>query len=55
MESTLNKVNAFLSDDRIRGMFSFEKSSFNLREIMDNKKILLIKLDRRRLKENGDL
>jgi hypothetical protein len=55
MESTLNKVNAFLSDDRIREIFSFQKSSFNLREIMDNKKILLIKLDRGRLKENGDL
>jgi hypothetical protein len=55
MESTLNKVNAFLSDDRIREMFSFEKSSFNLREIMDGQKILLIKLDRGRLKENGDL
>jgi len=55
MESTLNKVNAFLSDDRIREMFSFEKSSFNLREIMDSRKILLIKLDRGKLKENGDL
>jgi hypothetical protein len=55
MESTLNKVNAFLSDDRIREIFSFEKSSFNLREIIDNKKILLIKLDRGRLKENADL
>jgi hypothetical protein len=55
MESTLNKVNAFLSDDRIREIFSYQKSSFNLREIMDNRKILLIKLDRGRLKENGDL
>ncbi|MEM0172466.1 MAG: TraM recognition domain-containing protein [Thermoproteota archaeon] len=55
MEPTLNKVNAFLSDNRIREMFSFEKSSFNFREMMDNKKILLIKLDRGRLKENGDL
>jgi hypothetical protein len=55
MESTLNKVNAFLSDDRIREIFSYQRSSFNLREIMDNKKILLIKLDRGRLKENGDL
>jgi len=26
MESTLNKVNAFLSDDRIREIFSFKKS-----------------------------
>jgi type IV secretory pathway TraG/TraD family ATPase VirD4 len=55
MESTLNKVNAFLSDDRIREIFPYQKSSFNLREIIDNKKILLIKLDRGRLKENGDL
>ena len=55
MESTLNKVNAFLSDDRIREMLSFKESSFNLREIMDSKKILLIKLDRGKLKENADL
>jgi hypothetical protein len=55
IESTLNKVNAFLSDDRIREIFSFKKSSFNLREIMDNKKILLLKIDKGKLKENGDL
>ncbi|MDD2666635.1 MAG: type IV secretion system DNA-binding domain-containing protein [Methanocellales archaeon] len=55
MESTLNKVNAFLSDDRIREMFSFKKSSFSLREMMDDQKILLLKLDRGRLKENADL
>jgi len=48
----LNKINAFLSDDRIREMFSFKKSSFNLREIMDNGKILrlsLIEEDLRRM------
>lgn len=55
MESTLNKVNAFLSDDRLRDMFSLKKSSFSLREIMDNSKILFLKLDRGRLKENADL
>lgn len=55
MESTLNKVNAFLSDDRIRVMFLSKKSSFSLREIMDSKKILLLKLDKGRLKENADL
>ncbi|RLI92283.1 MAG: hypothetical protein DRO65_00210 [Candidatus Altiarchaeales archaeon] len=54
MEPTLNKVNAFLSDDRIREMLSFKESSFSLREIMDDRKIILIKLDRG-LKENGDL
>lgn len=55
MESTLNKVNAFLSDDRLRDMFSFKKSSFSLREVMDNSQILLLKLERGRLKENADL
>lgn len=55
IESTLNKVNAFLSDDRIREIFSSQKSSFSLREIMDSQKILLIKLDRGKLKENADL
>lgn len=55
IESTLNKVNAFLADDRIREMFSFKNSSFSLREIMDSKKILLLKLDRGKLKENADL
>ncbi len=55
IESTLNKVNAFLSDDRIREIFSFQKSSFSLREVMDSQKILLLKLDRGKLKENADL
>ena len=36
-------------------MFSFKKSSFSLREIMDSKKILLLKLDRGRLKDSADL
>ncbi|GAH15482.1 unnamed protein product, partial [marine sediment metagenome] len=55
VESTLNKVNAFLSDQRIRQIFTSQKSSFNLREIIDNKKILLIKLERGRLKGSADL
>ncbi len=55
MESTLNKVNAFLSDDRLREMFSFKKSSFSLRKTMDKAQILLLKLDRGRLKGNADL
>jgi hypothetical protein len=54
-ESTLNKVNAFLSHDLIRQVFVSVKSSFNLREIMDKKKILLVKLDRGRLKEGSEL
>lgn len=55
MESTLNKVNAFLFDDNIRQMLSSPKSSFNLREVMDEGKILLVKLDKGRLKGNADL
>jgi len=55
MESTLNKVDAFLSDDRIREMLSFNKSSFSFREIMDKGKILLINLNKGRLKDSADL
>ena len=55
IESTLNKVNAFLSDDNIRQMFVSPKSTFNLREIMDSKKILLVKLDKGHLAGNADL
>jgi len=54
-ESTLNKVNAFLSDDRIREILESQKSSFSLRHIIDSQKILLLKLDKGKLKENADL
>ena len=55
IESTLNKVNAFLSDDNVRQMFVSPKSTFNLRDVMDNQKVLLVKLDRGHLKGNADL
>ncbi|MDD5430674.1 MAG: type IV secretion system DNA-binding domain-containing protein [Candidatus Pacebacteria bacterium] len=55
IEPIMNKINAVFSDDRIRQMFSSPKSSFNLREIIDSKKILLIKLDKGRLKDSADL
>ena len=55
MESTLNKVDAFLFDPDIKQMLSSPKSSFNLREVMDEGKILLVKLDKGRLKGNADL
>ena len=54
-ESTLNKINAFLVDERIRHILCSPKSSFNLREIIDQKKILLIKLDKGKLKGSADL
>jgi hypothetical protein len=50
-----NKVNAFLADRRVSQMLSFPKSSFSLREVMDQKKILLIKLNKGRLQGAADL
>lgn len=55
IEPVMNKVNAFLADDRMRQMFSSPKSSFHLREIMDSRKHLLIKLDKGKLKGSADL
>lgn len=55
IEPVMNKINAFLADDRIRQMFASNKSSFNIREIMDQKKILLVKLDKGKLKDAADL
>lgn len=54
-EPVLNKVNAILSDERIRDIFSASKSSFNLRDVMDNGKIFLARLDRGRLQGGADL
>jgi len=55
IEPVMNKINAFFSDDRIRQMFSSSKSSFNLRQAMDQKKFLLINLDKGKLKGASDL
>lgn len=55
IESTLNKVNAFLSDQRLRHIIAGQRSSFNLRKIIDNQKILLVKLERGRLTGSADL
>ena len=55
IEPVMNKINAFFSDDRIRQMFSSNRSSFNIREIMDQSKILLIKLDKGKLLDSADL
>jgi type IV secretory pathway TraG/TraD family ATPase VirD4 len=54
-EPVTNKVNAFLSDERISQMLSFPKSTFNLRDVMDQQKILLIKLNKGKLRESADL
>ena len=54
-ESTLNKIGALLTNTKIRQMFVSTKSSFSFRDIMDKQKILLVKLDRGRLKGSADL
>ena len=55
IEPVMNKINALLSDDRIRQMLSFPKNSFDLREVMDQSKVLLIKLDNSKLRDSADL
>lgn len=55
IEPIMNKINAIFSDERIRQIFSSPKSSFNFRDIIDNKKVLLVKLDKGRLKDSADL
>ena len=47
-----SKFDVFLSNDIMRPIIAQEKSSFNIREIMDNKKILLVNLSKGRL---GDI
>lgn len=54
-EPVLNKVNALLANDRVRHLLAAPKSTFNLREVMDSGKILLVKLDKGRLKDSADL
>lgn len=47
-----NKFDVFLSNDIMRPIIAQEKSSWNFRDIMDNKKILLVNLSKGRL---GDI
>lgn len=46
-----NKFDVFISNDIMRPVIAQEKSAFNFREIMDNKKILLVNLAKGRLGE----
>jgi hypothetical protein len=48
----VNKFDVFLANEIMRPIVAQEKSSFNFRDIMDNKKILLINLSKGRL---GDI
>ncbi len=48
----VSKFGAFLSNEMMRNIIGQSKSSFNLREIMDNKKILIVNLSKGK---TGDL
>lgn len=55
IESSLNKVSAFLADERIGLRLSSPKSAFNLKDVMDNGGVLLVNLAKGRLAGNADL
>lgn len=52
-EPVLNKTQAFVADPTIRSIVGQRKSTVNLREIMDQGKILLVNLSKGTLKENA--
>jgi len=54
-EPVLNKINALLANDRVRELLAAPRSTINLREIIDSGKLLLVKLDKGRLKDAADL
>jgi hypothetical protein len=49
----LNKIGQFLSNPEVRGVVSQEKSSFDVRQIMDEGKILIANLPKGKLGEDG--
>jgi hypothetical protein len=55
MAPVMTRVNAFFANERIRQIFSSPQSSFDLRKIMDEGKILLVNLDKGKLKGSADL
>jgi type IV secretory pathway TraG/TraD family ATPase VirD4 len=48
-----NKVGQFLSSHLIRNIFGQPRSSFNVREVMDNQKILIMNLSKGRIGEDN--
>ncbi len=54
-EAVLNKVTAFLADDRLGVRMSQKESAFNVKDMMDNGGILLVNLAKGRLAGNADL
>jgi len=48
-----NKVGAFLADPILSGILTRKKSAFDLREVMDSGKILLVNLAKGRIGEDA--
>jgi len=55
IEPITNKMGAVFADERIKAIFASPKSTFNLREAMDERKVVLVKLDKGRLKDAANL
>ncbi|MBI2842101.1 MAG: type IV secretion system DNA-binding domain-containing protein [Armatimonadetes bacterium] len=55
IEPVMNKLGALLADSRMHQMFFSSQSSFDLREVMDNRRFLLVKLDKGKLNDSADL
>lgn len=55
IEPVTNKINALLADERVGQLFASPKSTFQIRDVMDSGKILLVKLDKGRLRDSADL
>jgi hypothetical protein len=55
IEPVTNKINALLADERVGQLLASPHSTFGLRDVMDSGKILLVKLDKGRLRDSADL
>ena len=55
IESSLNKVSAFLADDRIGARLAQPESAFSIKDTMDSGGVLLVNLAKGRLAGNADL
>src|SRR5581483_8623933 len=53
LDYTVSKFGRFVTDARIRNIIGQSKSSFNLREVMDQGKILIVNLSKGRIGEEN--
>jgi hypothetical protein len=55
IEPILNRVQPMLSDPRIRGILTKEKSELNLKKVIADRKVLIVKIPQGQLDKNGNL